>query len=585
MAASRRWRFVLGVALVGSGGTFAFLRDPARVGVVPPPEVEPELPLFRRPEGQPLALPDPVFGGREMLVAFFVDGLSASRFEQALVRGDLPNLARLFRDHPSWVGRARSTFPTSTAPAIPEALAGRWSDRLGGMPDNIHVLDRAEGRLIRYEVEHARWDGNALTLFDRLAGEGGVSFVYFEGYFPGANITVHDELLYLLDTVVTGVREGTVLAYDARMVEDLRTRFEVARQAPNLVFIRLGAVDTAGHFYGPESPSYAAAISAVDERIGEVLEVLRAAELEDGRTAYEAAHFALFSDHGMSSTERRFDLDADLRALGFTPFPTSTPRAIVASVLRPDGIFQSDIVAVPDGSNLAAIYLRARGSKALLPWGKAPPAGAARSIALPAGQVDLVAHLLATPDVLRVYERGPEGSVVAHGKEGAVRVETRHGADGEVELAAFVFGTDPFGDCARHLDVCCTKFSDACFQSEAEWRESTRSWDRPELPRMVLKPFQGPENRRPDLLVESAPGVGFLADTQGDHGRYDPELLSVPLVLAGARVDPDATVVDARLVDLAPTLFPLFGIPQDPTADGMDLEVVHGPTPQLRHRE
>lgn len=48
---------------------------------------------------------------------------------------------------------------------------------------------------------------------------------------------------------------------------------------------------------------------------------------------------------------------------------------------------------------------------------------------------------------------------------------------------------------------------------------------------------------------------------RGGHGGVEPEVLTVPLILAGAGVKPGATALDAHLVDIAPTVSALLGIP------------------------
>ncbi|MEO8843656.1 MAG: alkaline phosphatase family protein [Kofleriaceae bacterium] len=48
---------------------------------------------------------------------------------------------------------------------------------------------------------------------------------------------------------------------------------------------------------------------------------------------------------------------------------------------------------------------------------------------------------------------------------------------------------------------------------------------------------------------------------RGGHGGIEPEVLSVPLVLAGAGVKPGANADDAHLIDIAPTVATLLGIP------------------------
>jgi hypothetical protein len=48
---------------------------------------------------------------------------------------------------------------------------------------------------------------------------------------------------------------------------------------------------------------------------------------------------------------------------------------------------------------------------------------------------------------------------------------------------------------------------------------------------------------------------------RGGHGGVEPEVLAVPLIAAGAGIRPGATAVDARLIDLAPTVAALLGLP------------------------
>lgn len=48
---------------------------------------------------------------------------------------------------------------------------------------------------------------------------------------------------------------------------------------------------------------------------------------------------------------------------------------------------------------------------------------------------------------------------------------------------------------------------------------------------------------------------------RGGHGGVEPEVLTVPLIAAGAGIKPGASADDAHLVDLAPTVATLLGIP------------------------
>jgi len=48
---------------------------------------------------------------------------------------------------------------------------------------------------------------------------------------------------------------------------------------------------------------------------------------------------------------------------------------------------------------------------------------------------------------------------------------------------------------------------------------------------------------------------------RGGHGGLEPEVLTVPLIMAGAGVKPGADSLDAHLIDIAPTVSTLLGIP------------------------
>jgi hypothetical protein len=49
--------------------------------------------------------------------------------------------------------------------------------------------------------------------------------------------------------------------------------------------------------------------------------------------------------------------------------------------------------------------------------------------------------------------------------------------------------------------------------------------------------------------------------SRGGHGGIEPEVMTVPLIAAGAGITPGAAAVDARLIDIAPTVSTLLGIP------------------------
>jgi arylsulfatase A-like enzyme len=80
----------------------------------------------------------------------------------------------------------------------------------------------------------------------------------------------------------------------------------------------------------------------------------------------------------------------------------------------------------------------------------------------------------------------------------------------------------------------------------------------------LLRTFNGPNG--PDLVVFFRQGVASLpggqASWKGDHGGADWDSQHLPLVLSGARVRQGyVSPFPARLVDVAPTLLALLGVP------------------------
>lgn len=569
-------------------GLAAWLLGRGQPGVVPtqdaafaPTTLAPILP---QPEA-PYDIGSPALGGVDggIVVLLFIDGLALDRLDALLEAGDLPVLSGLMASRPSVRFTAQGTFPTSTAPSVPEVLTGRWTHRQRGGADQIHSFDRQAARLLRYEVDGHQWDGNQPTLFDHVAGAGGGTISYFEGYFPGAQLNVQDELSYLIDLAEDKVRANHIGSYDREMVADFTARLARASRAPDFVFIRFGAVDAAGHFHGPSSPQYRTALRSVDASLGHLLTHLNYATLPDGNPLADRVLFVLFSDHGMVDTHRFVGLDARLRDLGYDPWPTSTPRDVLETWANADQVHNHDVVAVPGGSNVAGIYLRARGEKERLAWSKATPQLNVRRAALPqGGTVDLLAALASTDGVeLAAGPVGPHELHVIRADAAQARLFRALEPDGSWRIGYLPEPADGdlFGVCAGAPELCCTtppSPGDACLRSVPEWLEGSADAQLPAAPFLLFKAFSGDPSRRPDLIVTAAAGASFMAQTRGDHGALQRALLEVPVVLAGPQVDPDAVLSSPRLIDLAPTLLEYLRLPG---ADGLDGRVL----PVFRH--
>ena len=575
----------LAALALAAGATLAgWLTRRAEPGLTPDADFSPTsvAPLEALPEAPyPIEAPRPLAAGSAagMVLMLFVDGMAEAAFRAELDAGALPNIQRLLDGRPAVLGEALATFPTSTAPSVPELLTGTWSHHQLGGPDKIHAFDRRGARLIRYEVEGRAWDASQPTLFDRVTAAGGTALSYFEGYFPGASLNVHDELVYLLDIAEDKVRAQRIGDYDAHMVRDFAARLEGAGRAPNLAFLRLGAVDTAGHFYGPSSPQYARAIESVDRRVGELLDQLELATLPGGGSLLERTHVLLFSDHGMSDTREHLDLDAVLSGLGFSPWATSDPAAVLATLVDEGAAQEHDAVAVPGGSNVSMIYLRPRVDGGLLPWSKLLSDPDYRAYPTASGEpADVVGALLAQEGVeLVISLQGPHALRVDRRGGGATLLRRLSPAGGwRLAYLPDDAGADPFGYCTERPELCCPPGdapAEGCFLEPERWLSATAEAALPAAPFFLFKASSGSPLTRQDLLVTAAPGWGFMEDMAGDHGALRPELLRVPLLISGPRVAAGGGPLDARLIDLSPTVLELLGLSPLPDTDGRVLPI------------
>jgi hypothetical protein len=99
-----------------------------------------------------------------------------------------------------------------------------------------------------------------------------------------------------------------------------------------------------------------------------------------------------------------------------------------------------------------------------------------------------------------------------------------------------------------------------------------------------------------DALMYGTPGFDLSRDTviitadhghvaPGGHGGPEPEVMQVPLILVGAGIQAGASARDARLVDVAPTVAALLGIPAPGHAEGRALvEVLRLPPADAARR-
>ncbi len=510
----------------------------------------------------PMSQPEGEAGPR--LVAICIDGLNADVFERLLAEGRLPGIARLMARQSSTHGRVLSSFPSSTAPSVPELLTGRFADRTAAMPRAIHVFDREARTARRYSLEPAAWEDGTPTLFTLLDSRGETSFSLFEGRFEGSESVSSKRAL-----MVGGLLELLHLPVynpDHSLIRRFRNMVEVRGGPPRVVFLALNAVDTAGHLRSPDSRRYEDALEDADRLLErELFDWMDGYILPGGASYLETATVAIYGDHGMETTGRFVDLARALRREGLRAVDMGTVfQVVVREKLSHRWSDKPDAVLAPGGSNVTQVYLRHPDGT----WGDGP--------AEPA-RTEPVAEMLArVPGVEFVIRRvGPWAlEVRAAGCRRAVLAQTGDGADRRFAYrVARGEGPDPFGYLLHPEAAALIEEVDdpalveparpESFHSFGEWHLATADTEYPAAVPLVLKgcatgPTQG------DLVITAARGYSFLRHTTGDHGGLRRDSILTELVLAGPRVRRVAMPEEARLIDLLPTFLKLLGLELEP---------------------
>jgi hypothetical protein len=540
----------------------------------------------RSPErfaGSPPVLPA-LRPGERHLVLLMIDGLPVRPFEEALEERALPHLGRLFATLPTLRARAVSTFPSATAPSLPELLSGRWAE-LDDLPapNAVHAFDREERRIVRYLTEPDTWDWPVANLFDATSRADLSAVTVFEGRWQGPeSILTTAAIARAAALEVLGVQQQHA-GGDRGPVEALCRRIR-ERGAPRVSLVVFNEVDLKAHFHGPDSVEVRRALVATDELIGEIVAELEAQRTPSGRTVLEETTFLLFGDHGMASSGRFLDLEAFFRARGLSAYDASTITHVVfRERLGTAWTRWPDAILVSGGSNITQVYLRSP-TGGWRDGSDAAPSEVARARRRP--DVDTVARELAEEEgvgqVLRLLGPGEVELRSAGGLSARVIERAEPASRSWAYVVPADADDDPLGylrDAAVAPLVSREGAVAPAFHLVDAWLEHTRDARFPAAVPLVPKAFHL-ERFTGDLMVTARPGWSFLRNQRGDHGNLERDAVLTPLVVFGAGVERSATLPLARLVDVYPTAAVLLGAdPADPALARLDGRPLPGVRP------
>ena len=207
------------------------------------------------------------------------DGFGAYAFEKA----KLPNLRKMM-DAGSWTLQARTVLPSSSA--------SNWASIVMGAGPELHG--------------YTMWDSKKPDLPARVLDEYGMFPTIFSLL---RKAKPQSEIGAIYEWIGIGyLFPKAVMSKDLNAAGDIAvTNAAVAyikEKKPTFLFVHLSAADSAGHNAGHRTPEYYAAAERTDAQVGEILQAIKEAGIEDNTVVlFTADHGGINKGHGATSMD------------------------------------------------------------------------------------------------------------------------------------------------------------------------------------------------------------------------------------------------------------------------------------------
>ena len=499
-----------------------------------------------------IALSEGVERPPRSVVVFFVDGLDETRFNELLVRGELPHIADRFVNHGVRVDRAVSSLPSITYPNAVALITGRFPGHHGIIGNRW--FDRRTLEMPDYIAAETYRDVNdqfsAPTLYEILSDKLTV------------NVQCHTRrgATYTIDNAIPNGFNfcfGMYKSVDARSgatMEAVSALANRVRRWPSVIMTYYPGNDEIAHHFGSDSPEYAESLRNVDAVLGHITSALDRAGLSD------TVCYVLCSDHGHvpGSDARRWNIENWLAA--------NRGRKVLHRSIHAMNYLQRfklldpyDTVVINGAYRRAAIHLRGKGG-----WPAPPEQDEIEQVAFSSPPI------YEPPAVEMVLTADGSDRIRVTSREGSAVIERERGGSQKTAYRVSPRSGDPlhFSD-----DPVTKAFAAAGWHSSREWLAATADSRYPDFVPQAVEMFDS--TRAGDIVVFAASDWSFDKTDQGGHGSCLSRDMHMPVFFAGAGLPQGGHIPCARLVDIMPTIMDLLGesnrLASVPPIDGISL--------------
>ncbi len=515
-----------------------------------------------------------------MLFLILIDGLNFDIFNELMKEDKLPNIKFYLLNNLNGVmGKMLTTFPSATAPSMPELFTGKYCYKLKVSPKKIHAFNRIKNEMLRYEFLSKAWKNEQNDIMDLVDKFRGPVLSFFKGKFQKVRTHIYNEFLYNIDAITdfTGL---DFINYDEKIINDLIKILEKKHRNYQMVFLSLVTADLNGHFHGVNDPRYRASIIQIDNYLGSLFRKLIDIRDEDGVSLFEKSHFIIFGDHGMSEGGKYIDLTSLFKGLNINSADLSRTSALLRNKLLYDWAEDFDILIVPGGSNIAELYVRAYRNLTPSPWSFFPSIDNLLNYYNKNNlKINLISSLQAINNIdIIAVQKSPNIIYIFSPYFNFAKVYVKR-SEGELKICyqwipTILNGkTDPlnYTESLKTKELICNnlQLNEANYEDEEfdnyfhgidEWLEVSFDSFYPLAPFFLWKAFTDSETKS-DIILTAKRGYNFMKWNKGDHGALSRDSIFTAVVIASKRINRDCELKYFRNVDLFPIMCRFMDIP------------------------